>query len=155
MYRCSWRIVCIFSPTVDILVSWPPLIRDGGAGGAWRWNLVKFKWNNMFTQRRRAGKWAYTRVAVLTAPAFVITCVLLPARLTDLAELLWTVYDFTAIFLFLIVAARLVSIRGLVTLEELVESRMLMLFSAAAVQYFVIDNMYVRSGLADHAPRCV
>lgn len=134
--------MCIFSPTIDIVASWPPLVRGGERDAKLRWNLLTMKWNNMFTQRRRAGKWAYTRVAVLTAPAFVITCVLLPAGLTDLAELLWTVYDFAAIFLFLVVAARLVSIRGLVTLEELVESRMLMLFSAAAVQYFVVDNMY-------------
>lgn len=140
-----WRIVCIFSATPDLVISWPPVIKPrlGPRAGRWTWNLVTWRWNNVFTQRKRAEAWAFTRVAMLTLPAFFITCVLFPSGLTDMAEQLWTWYDFAAIAMFLAVALRLVSIRKLVTLDELVESRMLMWFSVAAIQYFIIDNLCV------------
>lgn len=102
------------------------------------WELVR---PPAFERKRLDTPWCLRRLALAVSPVCVVTFVLLPVGLTKAGEMLWTVYDLAALCTFMLVASRLYCIRSRVTLEELVETKMLLFWALTCGVYFVIDNV--------------
>jgi len=123
-----WRIICIYSTTPNFPLQSEPQLQ------------INFSLSRITTSQKRGRKWIYKRLVIALIPSVLITFVLL-ASLED-ADLVWTIWDFIVLFGIILVTIRLFQIKKEITLKDLEESSLLIVFSIIVIFYFILDNIF-------------
>jgi len=124
----TWRIISIYSTTLNFPLQLKPQLQ------------INFSFSHITTSQKRGRQWIYKRFIIALIPTVLITFVLI-SSLED-ADLVWTVWDFILLFGIILVTIRHFQIKKEITLRDLDESSLLIIFSIIVIFYFILDNIF-------------